>query len=311
MDCVILAGNRENYREISDSDNKAFLRVKGRSILNITMEELRWLDEVERLLIVGPKAQLESHLEEVYGGAYPKPVLVFEQKNDLVANVMAVVNATAEGRDKDRYLLILPSDIPLMIVDEIRQFIRLCDMEHFDYVAGLTTETALSRFYPTGEKPGVHMAFFFCEDEKYRINNLHMVRPNQIRRIQYVRKSYAIRYQKRFQNMLGVVGNLVGLFGRAPSAIVLYAALQIARILHAAKWDKLARMIQKHLKITSLEYYLSHILGTRFKLVVTSFGGTAIDVDNEADYKAICERFEEWVAIQRALKKPGTAPAEE
>ena len=305
MDCIILAGNRENYRDVCHEDNKAFLPIGDKSILQIMLEELRAVPEIDRFLVVGPKKRLQEQVTADFVGNFPKPLLLFEQKNDLVENVLAVFKTTTDEAHADRYVLILPSDIPLLIAEEVRQFIKNCDMERFDYVGGLTTDKALSRFGPKEEKPGVCMAYFYCEDKRYRINNLHMVRPARIKRLSYIRKTYGMRYQKKFVNILKMIFHL-GLAGFwAPGAIPFYLGLQTARWLHNLNWNKTAALLQKHFTLARLEKNLSQLLGTRLRLQVTEFGGTAIDVDNESDYLAICQRFGEWVAMQKSLAAEG------
>ncbi len=41
------------------------------------------------------------------------------------------------------------------------------------------------------------------------------------------------------------------------------------------------------------------MLATRFRFVMTEVGGCAIDVDTDAEYDVICERFTEWAEQQR------------
>ena len=299
MDCIILAGNRDSYRDVSDKHNKALLDIDGRTILEIIVTELARVDEIDRLLVVGPKAALDNVLEPLQPN-YPKPIQSFEQKQDLVENILSVVDRTGSG-DPDRHVLILPSDVPLIIAEEIREFIGKADMTRYDYVGGLATEEVLTRFYPTKDKPGVRMAYFYCQDHGYRINNLHMVRPAAIHSIDYIRKTYAIRYQKKLWNMLGVFFSLLGLAIKIPGSLLVYPGLQLARIWEAKGWHKAASLIRPFLKVERIEYYFGRILETRMKIITTSYGGSTIDVDNDRDYHAIRKRFQEWIEMQRAL----------
>ncbi len=304
MDCIILAGNREDYREVTNENNKAFLTIGARGILRIMMDELRTVPEIDRLLIVGPKQRLEEHLQSGYLADYPKPVLILEQKNDLVENILAVIEATSEGQPEDRYVLVLPSDIPLLISEEVRWFIHRCDMEHYDYVAGVTTEEALSRFYPSNGKPGVIMNYFYCNGSGYRINNIHMVRHSRIMGLKYIRRMYAMRYQKEWINILKMLFNLMLVLMRSPTAIIFYTGLQLVLPLRRLSWRWPSRFLEKRLQLSGLEKHISKILRTRLKIVVTPYGGSTIDVDNEHDYQAIGERFEEWIAMQKELDPP-------
>ena len=301
MDCIVLVGNRENYREVSNENNKAFLKIGSRTILEIMLAELAHVESIDRLLLVGPKARLETLLNAEFSANYPKPLLIFEQKRDLLENVMAVLNATAASSSPDRYVLVLPSDIPLVTTRELRQFIHHCDMDRYDYVIGLTTGEALARFYPTAEKPGVQMSYFYLSSGKFRVNNMHMVRPAALKHMGYIRKTYGMRYQKEFSNMLKMGCQLAKVFFRAPMALFFYVGMQTTTNLRAKGWDKLSSMIEKYFKKETAEKHLSAILGTRFQLVVTHFGGSAIDVDNEDDYHAIETRFQEWIAMQKGL----------
>lgn len=302
MDCIILAGNRESYREVSNKHNKAFLEIGGSTILEIIVKELARVDEIDRLLLVGPKAELDRCLEKIRVH-YPKPIQVFEQKQDLVSNILSVAYASGSEDDPERYFLILPSDIPLIIAEEIHEFITKCDMDRYDYVGGLARESTLSRFYPDEKGPGVKMAYFYCQNQGYRINNLHMVRPSMVKNLEYIRKTYAIRYQKKFWNMVKVLFSLLRLAVKIPSALGFYPAMHMARMLEVKGWHRSAAYLSSFLKLSQLESYINRILDTRIKIITTSYGGSTIDVDNENDYRAIQQRFDEWVQMQRALVK--------
>jgi len=301
MDCIVLVGNRENYRVVAEENNKAFLEIKGRTILHIMMEELRKVEAIDRLLMVGPEVRLRQHLDEIYGDTYPKPVLVFEQKNDLVANVMAVLAATENDFGPDRYVLVLPSDIPLLIAEEVNQFIAASDMERYDYVCGVTSGSALERFYATEDKPGVKMTYMHLEGRRFRISNMHMARPASIGRLQFISKIYAMRYQLEWVNILGMLRVLAGLTLKNPGMIFFYLMIQAANRLRKGRFVRLSGMLEKLLTVKRAEYYASAILKTRFRMGVVNYGGSAIDVDNEADYEAICQRFDEWLLMQRKL----------
>ena len=301
MDCIVLVGNRDSYRQVSLEQNKAFLKVGSRTILEIILAELQRVDEIERILMVGPTDRLEKLLAEKVRNNYSKPLLVFEQKKDLLENALAAIDATADSQPHDRYVLILPSDIPLVTAPEVRQFIQRCDMSSHDYIVGLTTSEALSRFYPSGDEPGVVMSYFHLSAGKFRVNNIHMVRPSAFRNLEYIRRTYAMRYQKEFSNIVRMIWQLTVMIFKAPAAIFFYLGMHTANMFRACKLFRLARFMEKGLKMETVEKSITYILGTRFHLVITDFGGSAIDVDNEKDYQTVCRRYEEWVRMQKAL----------
>ncbi|CAM2065091.1 Nucleotidyltransferase family protein [Sulfidibacter corallicola] len=303
MDCIVLAGNRESYRSVAQEDNKAFLRIGAATILEIMLDELAQVEDIDRLLLVGPSERLQDLFAARYGQDFPKPVIFYEQQADLVANILGVVAASAPDEDPDRVVLVLPSDIPMITRAEIREFIGLCDMTRYDYVGGVTTGRALAQFHPVGEKRGIRMATFRLASGVYRISNLHMVRPAAVKRGQYIRKTYALRYQKRLTNMVRMLAGLLLLLARTPTAPFFYLWAQLVRSLDAAGYKGLSGLLAWPVRLERAEKYISRILGTRFKIVVTHFGGAAVDVDNDADYLAVCQRFEEWRQLMRGMEK--------
>lgn len=301
MDCIILAGSGENYREIEDSDNKAFLEVRGTSILHLILRQLQRVPMVDRIHIVGPKQRLEKHLQDIDYPADGKPLICYQEGANILANVMTVYAAT--GSDPQRQFLVMPSDVPLITAGEINQFLARCDLENFDLQTGMTTAAALARFKPEVDRPGVEMSTFSFRDLKVRVNNLHLVRPGGAKYADYVRRLYAYRYQKRWYNVFGVFFMLLQLMIRLPRGIEYYFYIQGARVARERGWSRLASWFANRIHVPTGEKMISRGLGTRFRLVITDLGGSAIDVDNDQDYHAIQARFDEWHQMQEQLAK--------
>ena len=59
-----------------------------------------------------------------------------------------------------------------------------------------------------------------------------------------------------------------------------------------------ADRLRSPITLARVENIISRLLDTRFGFVLTEAGGSAIDVDTEAEYAAVRERFEEWRAVQ-------------
>ncbi|CAM2010279.1 NTP transferase domain-containing protein [Acanthopleuribacter pedis] len=298
MDCIVLAGNRENYRSVAREDNKAFLKVGGRSILHIILEELRAVDRVDRVLVVGPKDRLQEEVGTHLVAAYPKPLLFYQQGRNLVENILGTVAASATGVT-DRVVMVIPSDIPLITCEELNQFIDRCDMDAYDYVGGITSAHVLARYAPQADQPGVTMATFRLNSGSYRVSNLHLVRPAAVKRADYIRQTYALRYQKQLANIAKMWLVLLGLLWRVPTAPFYFLVAQGARHCEVWGYQRLAKYLSGFVTLSRAEGYISSILGTRFKVVETDFGGAAVDVDNEADYHTISRRFDEWRRMQR------------
>lgn len=299
MDCVILAGNRESYRAFSEKPNKAFLEIQGRTILDLMLEQLVSVPAIDRLFLVGPKSQIEAHLAKLDLARLGKPIQVFEQSSDLVNNIEEVIQATQVDDHSDRYLLILPSDIPLLTHQELIQFIDQCNMDAYDMVSGVTTSKALSQFYPTSNLPGIRMAYFYFKEGAFRINNMHMVRPGALKYGHYIRKTYAMRYQKELINILKMIWGLLGVAWRNPDGIYIYLGMSMARLLRERGFFRMAHFFSRQFTLERTSRSISKVLGTRFKIAITHYGGAAIDVDNESDYQAVVARYDEWKTLQK------------
>jgi CTP:molybdopterin cytidylyltransferase MocA len=301
MDCIILVGNRANYREVARQENKAFLSVGGRTILHIMLTELARVQTLDRFFLVGSVSRLRLWQQESISPDFPKPIVLVEQGRDLLENVLAGSRAALGDPLSDDPILVLPSDIPLVTAAEVRQFMERADMTRYDLVTGVTTEATLSRFYPAADKPGVMMQYFNVSSGHFRVNNMHMVRPAAIANIEYIRRMYAIRYQRRFINGLLLMWNLMRARTR-PGGLLFYAGLRLSSRLRLWNRARLAARLERHLHMKTGEYHISKVLGARFKVAVTTFGGSAIDVDNDETYRAVCSRFEDWLALQHDAK---------
>ena len=297
MDCIVLAGNRENYRQV-ETENKAFLDIDGRPILAIVLAELEKVSAVSRMVVVGPEDRLRSLLAETPLG---KPVLIVPQRRDLVTNVQAALDVIEAERDPDRIVLILPSDIPCLIAEEVEQFIARCDMSRADYVCGLVPETAMQPYYPVADRPGIEMAYFHLAEGRFRISNLHMARPSAVHQLQLFRKTYAMRYQKNPLNMVRMFFVLLGLVARSPFAAIFYTGMQLATVLGKLGLRGASARVRRKLRTPFAERGISQMLKTRFKVASTDYGGSALDVDNNRDYHIIRQMFVGWVAHQKGL----------
>jgi len=297
MDCIVLAGNRENYKQV-ESKNKAFLDIDGRPILQIMLTELDRVDRIERLVLVGPADQLD---DLVAGSGIAKPVLVVPQRRDLVTNVQAALDAIEVEDDPDRIVLILPSDTPCLVAEEVEQFISRCDMTRADYICGLVPESAMRPYNPNNGEPGINMAYFHLAEGRFRISNLHMARPSAVHQLQLFRRTYAMRYQKNPLNMIRMFFVLASLIARSPFAAIFYIGMQLATALGKLGLRGASDRVRRRLRTPFAERGISQMLRTRFRVAVTDYGGSALDVDNARDYHTIKEMFASWVSFQKGL----------
>ncbi len=302
IDAVVTAGDGKAARRLFKK-NKALLDVAGKPIIRHIVETLLKCDEIDRIVVVGPR---EEFLE-VIGDL---DVDIVQQKRSLAENgwegfLHTIPEFRSQGlcteeiieKYRDKYVLFLSGDIPLISVREIKEFLSQCDMERYDYIVGATSEEILKLFGPRKGKPGIKMATFRMRDGNLRQNNLHMARPFVlIESIDLVLKAYEYRYQKEFVNIIRSLFEIVRL-GRKSLAQTLgiYLLLQISAGLSALGFERAARIASWPVTRARMERLISNLLNTRFRIAETTVGGAALDVDNEKDYMTLSIMYKDWM----------------
>ncbi|HQP30067.1 MAG TPA: NTP transferase domain-containing protein [Deltaproteobacteria bacterium] len=304
VDVVITAGDGRAAKKVF-MKNKALLEVDGKSILRHIIEVLRASDMIGSIVVVGPKAQFEGAIGDM-------PVELIEQKRNLTENawegfLQTIPEYRRTGRltqdivhaYQDKYVLGIPGDIPLITVRELQEFISSCDMQRYDYCAGITSERILEQFGPRKGKPGIKMATFHARDGNFRQNNLHLLKPFKIQeRIDLVLKVYEYRYQKELANIIRSVIEIVRLEpGYTGRTLWLYLLLQMSTALSSIGMEPLARLTRYPVTKAELERLMSGLLHLRVKLVETTIGGAALDVDNEKDFLILSLRYKDWMRM--------------
>jgi CTP:molybdopterin cytidylyltransferase MocA len=304
VDVVITAGDGRAAKKVF-MKNKALLEVDGKPIIRHIVEALLACDQIGKIVVVCPKAKFE----EVIGDL---PVDIIEQKRNLTENGWegflqtlpeyrrtGVLTEAMTRMYQEKYILGIPGDIPLITVQELKEFIALCDMERYDYCAGITSEAILEQFGPRKGKPGIKMATFHVRDGNFRQNNLHMLKPFKLQeRIDLALKVYEYRYQKELVNILRSLIVIIRLEpGYTGRTLWLYLLLQISIGLSSIGLEPLARITRYPITKAELERLMSGLLHLKVKLVETTLGGAALDVDNEKDFLILSIRYKDWMRM--------------
>lgn len=303
MDAFVLAGNKGSMAPIQGK-SKAFLLLEGRPVFLYILMALDRAPAVDRIYLIGPRKELMSALEAAIPDIlFGKRIEVLEQRGSLLENLVYAYSYSLPGYKEGLDMresphagtpgLFLPADIPLITAAEIEEFISNADMSQYDYCMGMTPEASLRQFYPEGDRPGIKMPYLYLREQTYRMNNLHLVRPFKIGAGGVVQKMYDHRHQKYVGNRFKVAWE----FFRAPRwtrALSLYLWAQGAVFAARKGWSFLAPFFRRRLPLEKVERENSSFLQTRFKVVETTIGGSALDIDDEESYQAISARFKEW-----------------
>ena len=301
-DALLVAGEGKNSYKVYHQ-HKAFLPIEGKCVISYVIEALQGAESVRSITITGQRDALLKHLDaDGINRVSPKPIHILEQKRNLYENVWhsflhtlpEEIPESEQGNSpyRDRAVLVVPCDSPLITSHEIDYFIQNSDLENYDLITGLTPEKSLMPFYPDPEKPGVQMAYLHLKEQRYRINNLHLVKPILIGNRHYVQQMYQYRYQRNFKNVVLFGWEIIGKDKK--SRYRYYIGLLLGLFFSWMNIKPLVRFFRSWVPKKGLEESISNIMDTRFTGLESPLPGAALDIDNAQDYEAIKLRFQDW-----------------
>jgi hypothetical protein len=156
------------------------------------------------------------------------------------------------------------------------------------------------------------MAYFNVREGRYRVSNLHLVKPARIANRLYIEEMYEHRYQKQFGNIVGLAWRLVRKEEGGLRILGFYILIHLAGISNRLGWRRLADRIRAWIPLDRLAEACGALLRAECRFVVTDIGGCGLDIDNERDYDVVQVAFEKWRAAQfeRAERLYGELPAQ-
>ena len=312
-DAIVLAGDRRDSHTVF-GENKAFLEIEGVPLLNHVLVALDRAPSIRHAFIVGNPDRLREALSIAEKKGLRLPVTIVPQEEDLWGNFWAGYVRTlspatrdriasgeraekaATPEERDRRVLALSGDIPLVQPAEIEAFLAAAAASGADYAAGLTSEETLEPFHPAPGRPGIRMAYFQLREGRSRQNNLHLARPLRVAHLERTERMYRHRYQRNAADAVRM--GIAILKTRAVGLSILWGFL----LLHLAmKLDMAGRrgasdFLRRFLPAARAEYAISRMLGCEFRLIRVPSPGAALDVDHESDFEALRAQFADWRA---------------
>ncbi len=308
VQAILLAGDRGHARAVKGR-SKAFVEVAGRPMIVHVMEALLHTPEISEVYVVGDAVRLEKIIAE-YGllllaASRSCPVHIVPQRETLYDNIWYTFLRTLPGHGphEDRAVLILPADIPLVVPEELSDFVRQSKALGVDYVLGITPHSALLPYEPHDGQPGIRMASFNLREGRYRQNNLHYVCPLRLGNRHYIQDVYENRYQREVGHMLRLGARILWREYRHLWVLFYYALMHLAASLDWRGYGKLANRLRAWIPLARIERGISGLLRTRFRTVITAFGGAALDVDNDQDLDVVDKMLFPWKERQARLAR--------
>jgi len=307
LDAVVLAGTHQNTKRLIAGRNKAFLKVGEQVLIRYVVDALMGAENIDQIFVVGP---VEELLEVLAG--FPERVRVIAQRGKMLTNCWAGIEA-AEDRHrndpamplKDRPLLIISCDLPLVTSRAVDDFIVRCArMDKSSetpgaMLVGCVDEPGVTPFYPDGDKPGIKRPFVELAAGRLRLANIYVGRPRNLSHQEILQTGFTYRKAKDWRNVVALVYN----FFRRPHgwhSAWLTMRVQLTLMLSKKK-GRLYRLLKAGNTEARVEKCFSEVLGGPVKIVVTPFGGLSLDVDDEEDFRVLDARYYDWAAITAAI----------
>ncbi len=311
-DAVVLAGGPE-LSGTSPLPNKTFMKLKGRALFIHVLSALLDVERLGTIFVVGPKDELEQEIKDC-GLAFPDgKVIVYQSLSNIVQNVwhpfLQSLNGYCDGDElikkevRNRPIFVTAGDCPLMTSVEVNQFLDGCwDIDSYDWFMGMTAKSTLGYYEPRKGSGGITFVYSHFAENLLRVNNLHLITPFRVGRRDEFHNFYEVRYLKRFSN---VIKSGFGLLKRGLDldGLLGWFEMLLAMNLRRVGLDRLSDIVRAFVPIERGERVVGKLLDARGKIVITTYGGCALDVDRKRNKEAIEDMYDEWMEHQRSMAK--------
>jgi len=255
-DVVILAGgeNSSDLRKIAPYDNEALIIIGNYPMIYYVYKSLRSSPLVENIIVSGPADSLrsilprEDNLYFVNGGE--NAIDSFSQAIELLDKI-----GTTE------YLLVAPTDIPLITSEAIEDFMHQCEKYDADFYYPVTSKKVNEEKFP-----GVARTYVRLREGVFTGGNLFIMRKAMIPK--------GLEFAKQ------MVENRKN-------------PLKMARILGISlAW----KLIWGRLAIPVIEKRFYDMTGIRGKAVISDYAEVGVDVDKPSDLE-LAQKYLEGVSF--------------
>ncbi|MDY6861815.1 MAG: NTP transferase domain-containing protein, partial [Thermodesulfobacteriota bacterium] len=283
-----MAGEKGKARPVCGK-NKNFLEIHKKPLFFYVIRALEKSQYIHKIYIIGNSFSIKKALAKYRQELIPKErLIILEQKNSFLENAWFAYEQILEDEGKNHNLtekekrefpvFYLSGDIPLITPHEIDEFLENCNIKKFDYFLGVSPEASLKPFYPRKDRPGIKLSYYYTKENKYRQNNMHLIKPGMIINRHYIQTIYDLRYQQNYYNIIRLLLEFikvnVGIKG-----LYIFGLLHWNQFLARIGLKFLTLIFRYFIPLNSVLVSISRILGTRFTVIETRTGGAALDVD--------------------------------
>ncbi len=153
MDAIVTAGGIPNPEDplysFLKGDAKALVDVAGKPMIQWVLDALGGSKKVDNVIIVGLSAKSPLTCK--------KPLYYVSNQGRMLANIVAGVNKALEINKKNKYVLIVSSDIPSLKSEMVNWLINTCMETKDDLYYGVCPREVMEARFPDSKRTYTHL----------------------------------------------------------------------------------------------------------------------------------------------------------
>jgi GTP:adenosylcobinamide-phosphate guanylyltransferase len=153
MDAIITAGGiprpEDPLYTYSHGDSKALIDVAGKPMVQWVLDALGDAKQVDNVIIIG--------LSPKSGVTCKKPIYYVSNQGRMLANIVAGVNKALEINKRNKYVLVVSSDIPTLKAEMVDWLIDTCMKTKDDLYYGVCPRAVMETRFPDSKRTFTHL----------------------------------------------------------------------------------------------------------------------------------------------------------
>ena len=153
MDAIVTAGGipqpEDPLYTFSNGNAKALIEIAGRPMVQWVLDALSDAKNVDNVILIG--------LSPRSGVTCKKPMHFLSNQGRMLANIVAGVNKAIELNKKNKYVLVVSSDIPAIKPEMVDWLIETCMETKDDLYYGVCPKDAMESRFPGSKRTFTHL----------------------------------------------------------------------------------------------------------------------------------------------------------
>jgi GTP:adenosylcobinamide-phosphate guanylyltransferase len=153
MDAIVTAGGipqpEDPLYTFSNGDAKALIDIAGKPLVQWVLDALGDAKNVDNVIVIG--------LSSRSGITCKKPLHFLSNQGRLLANIVAGVNKALELNKKNKYVLVVSSDIPAIKPEMVDWLIEACMQTKDDLYYGVCPKDVMESRFPGSKRTYTHL----------------------------------------------------------------------------------------------------------------------------------------------------------